>query len=498
MIKRLKSLLLENRGTKQTVAKNVFWIGAGNLAGRFIRAIFVVYAARILGAADYGIFSYALGLAAFFTVFGDLGIGAVVTREIAKKIEDENSYFGTAFIVKIILSFFSAALLMFVTPYFSNVPQANILLPLAALLIIADNLREFCSSFFRAKERMEFEAISILTTNVAITAGGLAILYYVPSLPWLMTTYTAGAAIGMVAALWMLRKPLLNGIRRFNPKLLRPMLIAAIPFSLTGILGGLLLNTDMMVLGWLRTAEDIGLYAAGQKIVYILYILPGIFVSAIFPPLARYIEEKNHEGAKLILQKGTRILSAIALPITTGGIILAAPIIQFLFGGEYLAGTLSFQILMATILFVFPTSLYGSFLFADNKQNTMAALSALMALGNLVFDIFFIHWWGFVGSSVATLVMQIIYWILVVRLVKKHTPFSAWKGSGRIVIATCVMSLAVIILMWMHLPLLLAIFVAFCLYIGMLYWTKEPLLSEVMELLRGAKTPKTGSESHIA
>ncbi len=484
MLARIKSLLFENRSTKQTVVKNVFWIGASQMTGRFIRAFFVIYAARILGAENYGVFSYALGLAAFFTVFGDLGIGPLLTREISKRIENENSYLGTAFIVKIFLSFIAAALLMFVTPFFSNVSQANVLLPLAALLIIADNLREFGSAFFRAKERMEFEAASVLVTNVLITGGGLSILLLFPSLTWLMGVYTAGSAIGMIVALLFLRKPLMDGIRKFDIALLRPMFIAAIPFSMTGILGGLLLSTDTMVLGWMQTATEIGLYSAGQKIVYILYILPAILVSGLFPPMARYIAQNNHEGARAILKKGTAILSGVALPIAAGGLILAKPIMQFLFGGEYLAGTLSFQILLVTVLFVFPTALYGSFLFAANKQNTMALLSAMMAIGNLIFDIIFINMWGFVGSSVATLLMQSIYWVLVVRLVKKHTPFTVFAELKNVTLATAGMSVLTFLLLQLQLPLLVIIGIGCLIYIGILYKLKEPTLQEIFSILQ--------------
>lgn len=484
MFAHLKSLLLENRGTKQTVVKNVFWVGASQMAGRFIRAFFVIYAARMLGAENYGVFSYALGLAAFFTVFGDLGIGPVVTREIAKKIPNENSYFGTAFIVKIVLSFLAAALLMFATPFFSNVPQANTLLLLAALLIIADNLREFCTSFFRAKERMEFEALSMIITNVAITAGGLAVLFYFPSLERLMGMYTAGSAIGMIISLVLVKKPLLDGIRKFDISLLRPMLLAAIPFSLTGILGGLLLNTDTIVLGWMQTAKEIGLYSAGQKIVYILYILPAILVSGLFPPMARYVAQNNHEGARAILKKGTTILMGVALPIAAGGLILAEPIMHFLFGGEYLAGTLSFQILVATVLSVFPTTLYGSFLFAGNKQNTMALLSAIMVVGNFVLDIIFIRKWGFVGSSVATLIMQLIYWTLVVRLVKRQTPFPVFTELKNVAIATAGMSILTVLLLQLQFPLLVIIGIGCLIYIGILYKLKEPTLHEIFSILQ--------------
>lgn len=497
MLKRIKSLLFENRSTKQTVAKNVFWIATSQFAGRFIRAFFVVYAARILGAAGYGIFSYILGLSAFFTLFGDLGIAPVTTREISKNPESGNIYFGTAFVVKVVLSLFAATLLVFATPFFSNVREANTLLIFAGLLVIIDNLREFCSSYFRAHERMELEAAIVIITNIVITIGGFIALFYFPELKPLMGIYAAGSTLGMLVAFYFVWKPLMEGIRRFNFSLLKPMLVAAIPFSLTGILGGLLLNTDMMVLGWMQTAREIGLYSAGQKIVFILYTIPAIFVGGLFPPMTRFIAAKNNSAIRTILEKGTGILLAIAIPLVVGAIVLAQPIFQFVFGTEYLPGILSFQLLAITILVVFPTTLYATFLFASNRQNTMAALSAFMAIGNFIFDILFIRWWGFVGSSVATLVMQIIYWFLVVRLVKKHAQFSIGRKLKNVFLATCIMVFLILTFSWLRLPLLLIIFLGAVGYFSILFLKKEPLLFEVITLLRGARSSKPQPESQF-
>ncbi|MDI6734266.1 MAG: oligosaccharide flippase family protein, partial [Patescibacteria group bacterium] len=95
MIKIIKDFLFKNKSEKQTVIKNSFWLAFGNIAGRLIRAVLIIYAARILGTEGYGIFSYALGLAAFFTIFSDIGLSSLLTRESIKKPEKIAEYFST-------------------------------------------------------------------------------------------------------------------------------------------------------------------------------------------------------------------------------------------------------------------------------------------------------------------------------------------------------------------------------------------------------------------
>ena len=55
-----------------------------------MKAVIVIYAARILGAADYGVFSYAITLAGFFSIFVDPGINAVLIRDGAESVRQRN------------------------------------------------------------------------------------------------------------------------------------------------------------------------------------------------------------------------------------------------------------------------------------------------------------------------------------------------------------------------------------------------------------------------
>ncbi|MBI2035392.1 MAG: oligosaccharide flippase family protein [Candidatus Liptonbacteria bacterium] len=120
MINRLKDLLFNNRSIKQTVAKNVFWLSVSEIASRIFRGVIIIYAARVLGAAGYGVFSYALGLAGFFTIFLDVGLTAILTREAAQKPSQKSEYFATIFWMKTVPLMLTVAVVIFIAPYFSN------------------------------------------------------------------------------------------------------------------------------------------------------------------------------------------------------------------------------------------------------------------------------------------------------------------------------------------------------------------------------------------
>jgi O-antigen/teichoic acid export membrane protein len=91
MLHAIKQFLLHNTSTHQTILKNTTWLFSGQIIGRLLRATIVIYAARVLGANNWGAFSYALGIAAFLTVFTDIGVNAYIKTIPRHRICDQIS-----------------------------------------------------------------------------------------------------------------------------------------------------------------------------------------------------------------------------------------------------------------------------------------------------------------------------------------------------------------------------------------------------------------------
>src|SRR4051812_1089803 len=165
MFKKIKSFLFKNTSTRQTVAKNTIWGTISQIGGRMIKAIIILYAARVLGTAEYGVFSYTLTLAGFMSLFMDPGINSVLMRDTGRASDgDRRTIFSTTLIIKIALILIGVGIIVFIGPFFSTLPGAKELLPIAALILTFDTFREFLLSFVRGTERMEWDAGIFLFT----------------------------------------------------------------------------------------------------------------------------------------------------------------------------------------------------------------------------------------------------------------------------------------------------------------------------------------------
>lgn len=482
MIKRLKELLFQNRSTKQTVAKNIFWLSFSEVASRFIRGIIVVYAARILGASEFGIFSYALGLAALFTIFSDIGIIQVLTRELVQRPNDRDKYFATAFIIKFALLIFTALAIALLAPLFS-LKTAVKLIPFMAILVFFDGLREFSLSFFRAIERMEITGLVTLITNLTIVISSIIALLYYKTSTSLAITYLIGSGVGALVAITLLRNEYRKIWKHFDKTLVRKILSYSWPLLFTGMFGSFMLNTDNVLIGYFKGESAVGLYSAAQKIIQILYVLPALVATAIFPTISRYVTQNESNKIKNMIEKGMILVFMIAIPIAIGGMLAAKQIILFLYNEEYINSILSFRILLLSVFLVFPGAILGNLALAYNKQKNIAKYIGIAALANAIGDIILIPIYGIAGSAAVTLIAQLITNGFQWRLLKKINNFYTLRYLKKIAISSILMGALDIILIYLTVPIVFIIIISAPFYFMMLYLLKEPALQELIGMI---------------
>lgn len=475
MYKKIKLFLFENQNLKQTVAKNTFWLFFGQISGRLLRTGLIIYAARVLGPSSWGAFSYVMSLVAFMTIFSDMGMGAIVTRESSKNPEFSKKYFSTAFCLKLVLLVVGMSLIIFGAKYITNIPEAKALMPLVAIILFFDSLRNFGFVISRAKEKMQLEALNEIITNFMITALGLAFLYFIPTSRSLASAYIYGVAIGFFVILLMLKDHFYSSLISFDKALIKPIIKDSLPFALASFLGAIMINTDLIMIGWMRPANEVGFYSAAQKPVQVFYTIASLFAVSIFPALTKTLKDSLEKGGR-ILEKAISMSLLVAIPLSLGGIILANQIIGLLFGSEYLAATSSFQILMLTILIIFPSVIVSNSILAHEQQKNFIAFSLIGAIGNIFFNFILIPYFGIAGASASTVLTQLVSNYFIWNKMQTINPFSVLPNIKKIVLAGIVMAISTYLIKISGANLMVNIIFSIGIYFLALKSQKEKLL----------------------
>jgi O-antigen/teichoic acid export membrane protein len=330
---------------------------------------------------------------------------------------------------------------------------------------------------------MEREALVKIIVNLVIVSLGITSLIFMPSAKSLAIAYAIGSGVGLLITITILRHYLKNLFSNFNKDLLWPILSSAWPFAIMGFSGAIMVNIDTVMIGWFRSASEVGYYSAAQRPIQLLYVIPNLLGSAVFPVMARFAA-KDNDKFRQILEKSITIVLAIGIPIAIGGAILGKDMITVLFGSGYAPAATTFVILLFTLLLVLPNTLISGSLFAYNEQKNFLGFIIINALINTSLNYLLIPSYGMPGAAIATLIANFSASIFICNKMKKINYFSVISHLKIIALATLIMAVSASTFQYLHLNFFVNLFISATIYIGLLISFKEPVIKEILGIFQ--------------
>ncbi len=482
-MEQIKNFLFVNTNTRQTIIKNTFWLFLSEISGRLLKMGLVVYAARVLGASGWGLFSYAISVASLLTMFADIGISDLVIREITQKKEGHQTFISTALLLKIIVLIMSILLVIFISPFISHIPQANSLFFLVALILFFDSMRELGLSINRASEKMERDMVVKVVTNASIFILGVLLLKIKLSPESIALAYAIGSAIGFLSIAIIIRKDLKKLLAKVDLRIFKIIIKTTWPFVFITLIGVIMGNIDIYMLGIWKNAGEIGLYASVQRIQQFIMILPSTISVAVFPLMSRLVNVDKNQF-RIILEKTLSMILLIGIPISLGGILLADQLILKVFGQGYVGAIPIFRVFMLMLLISFPLILLSNAIFAHNKQRSLAPAYSLGILANIIFNLLLIPKFGAVGSAIATLVSTGTITVFIWMKLKTINDFAILKNLKKSFYATLIMICFIFLLKYFEVGVILNIIVSAIIYLFTLLLLKESIFKDIKEMIR--------------
>jgi O-antigen/teichoic acid export membrane protein len=159
----------------------------------------------------------------------------------------------------------------------------------------------------------------------------------------------------------------------------------------------------VIMLSAFATPHAVGLYAAADRLMVAVALLPTMLGSAVYPALTR-VAARSRVEVRALCGRSVLLMLITTLPLAVGFTIFAHPLIGLLFGPLYREAAPALQILTWTLPIVGVQSLLGSQLMAVNQQHVLARAR----LGGLTLFILLsplLIWkFGFRGAAASVLV----------------------------------------------------------------------------------------------
>jgi len=401
------------------------------VAGMAIGLLVSVFLGRTIGAEGLGIINLSIQIATIVISISLLGISNLIVREVShlkvkKDFEKIKGIMHTSYIVNGIVSLFFSLLLILLSPYLSenifNEPRLTWPLIIASLVIPNQVFsRLFSASLIGYRKiwqsNLVDQTLSILGTGVCL------LVLYLTKVEINVTTVAISYGIGRiivtisVGVYWkkLTSAHFKSKQAHFNINIFKQ----ARPFFLITVVGILATNIDKVMLGWLSTSEQVGLYSVASRIALLTIFFLQITNSAVSPKISSlYNTGKTAELEKMI-RKVTTGLGLIALFPLLIFIIFGSHILS-IWGNEFKEAYTILVILTIGQFVNITTGSVSSVMNMCGLEKIHSRITLYFVIGNIVLNFFSIKYFGTIGLAATTSFAIIAINIVKVIIVKKR------------------------------------------------------------------------------
>jgi O-antigen/teichoic acid export membrane protein len=400
------------------IAGNFAWGMVAEMSAKGALFLVTLRLAGVLGAENFGEFSFLQTVFIFLWMGVDLGLNMYATREVARNPDDVARLLAdlTAMRLGLALALGGLALAGF---SMRSDPATTYLTAGFALYLVVRAVQP--DWLLRGLERYRALALVNIATAVLQLAVTWLLIdgpedYALSSLPWFVS-YLVGTG-GVVLALRHAGIPVWRRGDWSGPRGWWRHWSESIHFTLSSGVSTLYQNLPLLYLYWQGTAQQTGLFAAPFRLVIALLFVASVFPMTLYPVIADL--EARGRGRAL-----ARLIGAAALATTVAAGIVGAmtaiwaeSIVTMLYGAEYLAGAqslrwLSLFLLLRSVRAVFVRVVGGMGHQRRCSAVSIASVAALLALLGCF------SWLGIdplVGAPVALAVTEAVVLLSMVAL----------------------------------------------------------------------------------
>ena len=405
--------------TKQkSISINLIANSIKTLMGIIFPLITFPYASRVLGAAGIGKVNYASSIISYFSMFAALGISTYAVRDGARIRDDKEKFSKFAKemlninLCTTVISYL--ALLIFLSlPILGN--YKKLLVISSATIVFTTIGMEWLFTIkeeyaYITKRAILFQCISLVCLFLLVRSKED---YY-----WYAALTVISAGGSAILNLIYSRK-LVNwrqSGRLEYKKHLKPILLI---FG-TSVASSIYMTMDTTMLGAMRGDQATGVYTAAVKINTVVSTMIGTISATILPRVSYYIGNGLKEEYKKLMKVSVDMLMMIAVPAVIGMMCTSDILILLFSGREFLSGSMAAKILSAKVIVGAVNRILAYQICIPHKKDKEVLIATVSgAVFNLFGNMVLITYLGVTGASIATLLSEVIVFIVLTYFTRK-------------------------------------------------------------------------------
>jgi stage V sporulation protein B len=377
-------------GIAEKAARGGIFLFVGNALSTIILAIGSIIIARLLGPANYGVYTLVLVVPNLFTVLADAGMNSAILRFSAKlrsegDITGSNRAIKLGFLLKLFLSIAAFFICYFgadlIATALLNRPDSTPYLQLAGLLIIFQAIFNAASNSFIGLDLMQYSAgTQILYSVLKSTLAPALILLGLGiggAIGGYILGYLAAGSLGAIILFTKYASSTSAGISQQTVRL-NALLDYSLPLYVAAILTVFLTQYQNLVLAHFANDIEIGNFNAAGNFNSLLLILIYPISTAIFPMFSKISQENQRNDLARGFVLAVKYASLMLIPASVATMIFSHDLVLLTYGKGYVIAPQYLTIVSALYLLTgIGLNVNGNFLNGVGATRTFLKINAL-------------------------------------------------------------------------------------------------------------------------
>lgn len=381
---------------------------------------YAIFLAGNIGAADFGTYSAALSIFGLMSLFSDLGINRVLTRDIAKDESELPKLFSTALLLRALSA---AASFLALTLFFFFTDPSGLrftLTTIALLSLVPQSVALSIDAILIALKRVSFSAVGFFTFNMISFITGSILIFLGYGVHGAIIAFLVGQLFYAVFLIYLISQTTKLNFAPFDWNIAKNLLIKSWPYGILAAVGFASFRIDTVLLSYMRGGEETGIYSLAYRFLEAATIIPVAFGTVLYPVFSEH--QENFEKTKKLF-KHSLLIGAFVGILVLISISIGIPWLLNRFLPESFVGSSSALIILSlSIPFIFMHIPMGQLLMArENMLKKVLLLYLFVFIINLMLMLTIIPIYGYIGAAWVTVIAEATTFIAFLSFIKlKH------------------------------------------------------------------------------
>lgn len=398
------------------IARNAGYLAAARIATQAGNALLFFAIGRRLGFDQLGLYAAAIS---FFQIIALAG-GAASTylvREIAQRPALTGRYLTHLNALALVAG--SALAALGTGAIWLVKGDSPIMVPviITAIGVAPSMVATIQEGVFIAHGRSNLQAIVSLGAALVGVACGFAVILSGGGVTALLVVFVGVQVVSLGLGRLLIRRFIRPERERVSIVVAWQLAKEMRVFLGSGILSGLFVRPEALILALLSTPAQVGYYSAALKVVDVWLFVPGTIMQTAFPVLSRAFAE-NRARALSIQHHALRVLLLISVPVGLGTLALA-PEITRLYGDEAGHSTGVLRVLALNLTLYSLVEVFWRVLSARGEQSEVLRVQVVTTATRLIAGCLLVSMYGAMGAAVSMVANYALYLLLTGRAIER-------------------------------------------------------------------------------